>query len=112
MANGCAGSIIATVLIEGENHHLPGAAFVRSVVLIGWVLPGVVIGIIWKLILEESGSGFVSSLLAAIGFPNVPLLSASGPALFWVVVANIWRGTAFSMLMQYSGMKTIPGRAL
>ena len=102
------GLIIATVLIEGENHRLPGAAFVRSVVLIGWVLPGVVIGIIWKLILEESGSGFISSLLAAIGFPNVPLLSASGPALFWVIVANIWRGTAFSMLMQYSGMKTIP----
>ena len=103
------GLAIATVLVEGEKRQLPGAAFIRSVVLVGWVLPGVVIGIIWKLILDESGSGFITSVIGLFGFKNIPLLSAPTPALFWVIVANVWRGTAFSMLMQYSGMKTIPG---
>lgn len=41
------------------------------------------------------------------GLRDPTFLSAAGPALFWVVIANIWRGTAFSMLMQYSGMRTI-----
>ncbi|WP_201402921.1 carbohydrate ABC transporter permease [Kaistia sp. 32K] len=102
-----AGLLIATLLIEGEKRRLPGASFVRSVVLIGWVLPGVVIGIVWKLLLDETGSGILASVATAFGWTNVTFLSAAGPALFWVIVANIWRGTAFSMLMQYSGMKTI-----
>lgn len=102
------GLVIATLLIEGEKRRLPGASFVRSVVLIGWVLPGVVIGITWKLLLDETGSGILASVLNYVGITNITFLSAAGPALFWVIVANIWRGTAFSMLMQYSGMKTIP----
>ncbi len=103
-----AGLLIATLLIEGEKRQIPGASFVRSVVLIGWVLPGVVIGIVWKLLLDETGSGILASVATAFGWTNVTFLSAAGPALFWVIVANVWRGTAFSMLMQYSGMKTIP----
>jgi multiple sugar transport system permease protein len=102
------GLLIATLLIEGERRRLPGATFVRSVVLVGWVLPGVVIGIIWKLLLDETGSGILASIITAFGWRDVTFLSAAGPALFWVTVANVWRGTAFSMLMQYSGMKTIP----
>lgn len=102
------GLAVAALLIEGERLRLPGATFVRSVVLVGWVLPGVVIGIIWKLLLDETGSGILASTAAALGIRNVTFLSAAGPALFWVTLANIWRGTAFSMLMQYAGMKTIP----
>ncbi len=102
------GLLIATLLIAGERRGLPGSGLVRSVVLMGWVLPGVVIGIIWRLILDESGSGIMSYAWSVLGFGNVTFLSAAGPALFWVTLANIWRGTAFSMLMQYSGMKAIP----
>ena len=102
------GLAVAALLIEGERLRLPGATFVRSVVLVGWVLPGVVIGIIWKLLLDETGSGILAATATALGVRNVTFLSAAGPALFWVTVANIWRGTAFSMLMQYAGMKTIP----
>lgn len=43
-----------------------------------------------------------------IGVRNPVFVSAAGPALFWISVANIWRGTAFSMVMQYTGMKTVP----
>ena len=39
---------------------------------------------------------------------NPIFLSAPVPALVWVTIANIWRGTAFSMIMQYAGMKTVP----
>jgi multiple sugar transport system permease protein len=81
---------------------------VRAIVLVGWVLPGVVIGIIWKLLLDESGSGIFAYAASFVGMPNPAFLSAPTPALVWVTVANIWRGTAFSMIMQYAGMKTVP----
>jgi multiple sugar transport system permease protein len=35
-------------------------------------------------------------------------LSSSALALVSVIVANTWRGTAFSMLMQYAGLRRIP----
>jgi multiple sugar transport system permease protein len=102
------GFLIAVLLIAGERRRLPGAALVRSVVLIGWILPGVVVGIVWKLMLDESPSGILAYLLSLLDVRDPVFLSAAGPALFWVIVANVWRGTAFSMILQYAGMKTIP----
>jgi len=102
------GLLIAALLIAGERRGLPGAALVRSVVLIGWILPGIVVGIVWKLMLDESPSGILAYLLSLLGIRDPVFLSAAGPALFWVIIANVWRGTAFSMILQYAGMKTIP----
>jgi multiple sugar transport system permease protein len=102
------GLLIATLVCEGERRRLPGAAIVRAIVLVGWVLPGVVIGIIWKLLLDESGAGIMAYAVSLLGIRNPAFLSAPIPALFWVTIANIWRGTAFSMIMQYAGMKTVP----
>jgi multiple sugar transport system permease protein len=102
------GMLIAVLVCAGEQRRLPGAALVRAIVLVGWVLPGVVIGIIWKLLLDESGSGIFAYAASALGFHDAAFLSAPAPALAWVTVANIWRGTAFSMIMQYAGMKTVP----
>jgi multiple sugar transport system permease protein len=102
------GMLIAVLVCEGERRRLPGAAVVRAIVLVGWVLPGVVIGIIWKLLLDESGSGILSYAASMLGVREPAFLSAPVPALVWVTVANIWRGTAFSMILQYAGMKTVP----
>jgi multiple sugar transport system permease protein len=102
------GLMIAALVCAGERRRLPGAALVRAIVLVGWVLPGVVIGIVWKLLLDESGAGIMAYAASLLGMRNPPFLSAPAPALFWVTVANIWRGTAFSMIMQYAGMKTVP----
>ncbi len=102
------GLLIAALVCEGERRKLPGAAIVRAIVLVGWVLPGVVIGIIWKLLLDESGAGIMSYAALLIGVRDANFLSAPVPALVWVTIANIWRGTAFSMIMQYAGMKTVP----
>ena len=102
------GLLIAALVCAGERRRLPGAALVRAIVLVGWVLPGVVIGIVWKLLLDESGAGIMAYAASLLGARNPTFLSAPVPALFWVTVANIWRGTAFSMIMQYAGMKTVP----
>jgi multiple sugar transport system permease protein len=102
------GILIAALVCEGERRRLPGAATVRAIVLVGWVLPGVVIGIIWKLLLDESGAGILAYAASLLGAANPLFLSAPLPALLWVTIANIWRGTAFSMIMQYAGMKTVP----
>lgn len=52
-------------------------------------------------------SGILTSMLHAIGINNVTFLTSAGSALVCTIIANIWRGTAQSMILSYSGLKTI-----
>jgi multiple sugar transport system permease protein len=77
-------------------------------VVSAWVIPGVMIGVLWKILLVENRAGIVNYWLAQVGLGPAPLLSSGTLALVSVIVANTWRGTAFSMLMQYAGLRRIP----
>ncbi|AZK45634.1 MULTISPECIES: carbohydrate ABC transporter permease [Paenibacillus] len=101
------GLAIALAIVKGEELRLRGTVFVRVVTLLAWAIPGVIIGVIWKIFLNESESGILTSMLNAVGINNVTFLTAAGSALVCTIVANIWRGTAQSMILSYSGLKTI-----
>ncbi len=102
------GLIIAVAVNRARKRRLPGMVFMRSVVLSAWVMPGVVIGIVWSIVLNEAPYGLANLVLAAFGFGNVPWLSTPSLALMSIIVANVWRGTAFSMILQYAGLQSIP----
>jgi len=102
------GFLFAVLIDEGKKLKVPGTLLARSAVLIGWAMPGVVIGVIWKLLLDESKVGILSFLLSQIGIYNVAFLSIPGMALTWTIIANTWRGTAFSMTLQFAALQTVP----
>ena len=101
------GLLIALAVQRGTARRLPGTVFVRSVVLCSWVMPGVVIGILWQIVLNDGAYGLVNAVLLAFGLPAVSFLATPTLALVSVTLANIWRGTAFSMLLQYAGLQGI-----
>lgn len=100
----------AALLVNGaERRRLRGTVLTRTTVMTAWAVPGVVIGIIWSLLYTESSSGIVNHGLSLVGFSGeLPFLSDPTLALASVTVANIWRGTALSMVLCYAGLKTIP----
>lgn len=101
--------LIAAVLINrGVKYKLRGTMFVRGSVLVSWIIPGIVIGLIWKMILMEGRYGIANYLLSLIGSDPISFLSMSGPAMISIILANTWRGTAFSMIMQYAALQKIP----
>lgn len=102
------GLAIATAVSRAGRRGLPGAVAIRTVVLSAWVMPGVVIGIVWSIILNEAGYGMANSVLNALGQGSVAFLSDPQNALISIIVANVWRGTAFSMILQYAGLQGIP----
>ncbi|KLO24633.1 carbohydrate ABC transporter permease [Marinitoga sp. 1155] len=102
------GILIAALIDEGEKRNLKGTLILRTVVLIAWVIPGVIIGIIWKLFLTEANYGIFNYYLMLIFGHSFPFLSSQKLAIYSIIVANVWRGTAFSMIMQYGGIKQIP----
>ncbi len=101
---------IALLLNRGQERGLIGTTLTRTIVLSAWIIPGVAIGIIWKIILSGFPYGVANFMLQSAGLGKLPFLYSPFWALVSVTVANIWRGTAFSMLLQYSGLQQIPNQ--
>lgn len=102
------GQAIALLFDQGERRGLRGTVITRTVVLMGWIMPGVVVGIIWNMLLSSSPYGLVNYYLNLLGFERLPFLHSSTFSLVAIIIANTWRGTAFSMILQYAGLKQIP----
>ena len=102
------GMAIALLIDEAGRRGLRGTVITRTAVLTAWAIPGVVIGIIWSLLYQETTSGILNYGLSLLGFSGqVPFLSDPTIALASVIVANVWRGTAFSMILCYAGLQTV-----
>ena len=103
------GLAVALLVHGAERRGLRGTVLVRATVLAAWAVPGVVIGVIWSLLFDETGAGILNYGLSFVGFSGeLPFLSDPTLAMVSVIVANVWRGTALSMILCYAGLKTIP----
>lgn len=80
-------------------------SFVQSVVILAWIIPEVVVAYTWIAFLDKD-YGTLNSFLSFLGlrklnwFYEHPLLT--------IIVFNIWRGTAYSMLLFSAALETIP----
>jgi multiple sugar transport system permease protein len=101
------GFLIALAVDQGAKRGMRTSIVTRTAVLSAWVIPGVIIGIIWSILYEQSAGGILNYVLGSIGL-SVPFLTDPQVALASVTITNIWRGTAFSMILLYAGLQTLP----
>ncbi|MBB6450883.1 multiple sugar transport system permease protein [Geomicrobium halophilum] len=101
------GFVIALLIVRGEGLKLRGTVIVRTSVLVAWAIPGVVIGVIFTMLYDETSAGILNHFLSQMGIGPVTFLSDPTLALLSVTLANIWRGTAFSMILMYAGLQTV-----
>jgi multiple sugar transport system permease protein len=84
-------------------------AFSRGIiggsVLLAWVIPEIVAVYIWGSVLSFQ-SGSANQILLALGMERQRWLIDS--ALLAIIVVNVWRGTAFTMLLFSSALEAIP----
>lgn len=87
----------------------PGAATIRGLFLVSWVMPGLVVGAIWSWILSGD-FGVLNTILRSLGLIDGIVFWKSDPnySIWAVVIANIWLGTAFNMLLLAVGLAAIP----
>jgi multiple sugar transport system permease protein len=87
----------------------PGAATIRGLFLVSWVMPGLVVGAIWSWILAGD-FGVLNTILKALGLTEGTIFWKSDPnfSIWAVVIANIWLGLAFNMLLLSVGLAAIP----
>lgn len=108
------GSVTASYLIGlalalALNEPFFGRSLVRGLVLIPWVTPGVVVGLLF-LFIYNSESGVVNQVFNQLGIIDGPVawIGSSQTALASVMVANIWSQVPFYMLALLAGLSSLP----
>ncbi|MER5183792.1 sugar ABC transporter permease [Streptomyces sp. NPDC002896] len=89
------------------NRHFRLAATLRALFLIPWLLPLIVSASTWSWMLN-SESGVVNYALHVVGVSPVDWLTSPHWALTSVIIANIWIGIPFNLVILYSGLQNIP----
>jgi multiple sugar transport system permease protein len=90
------------------NRNLRGGTFLRSFLLIPYVVPAVVIALITKWIFNAD-YGIVSTWLQNLGlldYKQSPL-ALDGGAMAVLIVMNVWRSYPFPMLIYWAALKGI-----
>ncbi|WP_067485369.1 carbohydrate ABC transporter permease [Actinomadura hibisca] len=80
----------------------PLRRLVEGLVLLAWILPGSVIAFLWIALLDRDAG----TLNALLGTPGTAWLLDHPMAC--VVVFNVWRGTAFSMMLYGAALGNVP----
>lgn len=91
------------------NTPFPGNNLLRSLILLGWLMPTILSGSIFRWMLDGD-YGIVNYVLRSIGLmdENQYWLIDPGTALAGTIVANIWVGIPFNMLLLLAGLQAIP----
>ena len=101
------GLALALMMVRGERRGLRGMTALRTLVLAAWVVPGIANGLIWQMLFSEAPFGALNSALRMVGLAPVAWLSDPAMALVSAVIANLWQGTAFSMIVFYAALRGI-----
>ncbi|MDZ5078689.1 sugar ABC transporter permease [Nesterenkonia sp. HG001] len=83
------------------------SAILRALFLVPWLLPLIVSGSAWAWMLN-SDNGIVNSFLSIFGIGQVNWLTSPDTAMIGVLIANIWLGIPFNLVILYSGLQNIP----
>jgi multiple sugar transport system permease protein len=101
--------IIGFALALFFNRKFPGSYLMRSLILLGWMMPIVITGTLFKWMLSGD-SGVFNHLLLSIGIIEKPIswLIEENTALVGTIIANIWIGVPFNMIIILAGLQGLP----
>ena len=91
------------------SNRFPGRTIARSLVIVPWLVPLLVTGVIFRFMFQQEG-GAVNQVLVDIGLIHTPIdwLGSTSYALLTVTLANIWLGVPFFTLLLYSALQEVP----
>jgi multiple sugar transport system permease protein len=90
------------------SQNLRGRWIARSLALIPWAMPPVVVGIMWKLFFQPQ-AGILNETLRRTGLPgeNIDWLSSFSWALPAVIVVGVWAGMPQTTIALLAGLQSI-----
>lgn len=109
IANGVLQTVLALAAALILNQRFPGVRIARTWIILTWIVPTVIVVIIWRWLFSTSG-GMINPLLMEAGITARPIGFFNTPwtAFATLVFINSWRWFPFIALMLLASMARIP----
>lgn len=96
---------LTLALLVSRARH--GRVLYRTIFLLPVLIPGIVIGAIWKLMYHPD-FGIINQVVTAVGLPAQDWLGDTRLALASVIVVDVWHWTPFVFLLLLAAVETLP----
>jgi len=99
--------VIGVALALLLNRPLRGRSLYRALLILPWAMPQFITALTWRGLFNYE-YGAVNLILGRLGLPAVPWLTDATAAFSAAIVANIWLGFPFMMVVALGGLQSIP----
>lgn len=100
---------VIAILIAVMMDRLTRSSVVRGLLLLPWLMPNVVVALLWLWMLDNS-VGVVTSFLGTIGFgDDLQFFTSTSAVIPTIAAINTWKFMGYTALLMFAGLQTIPG---
>jgi multiple sugar transport system permease protein len=96
------GFIMALLVNEGGR----GTDFFRTTFMITMAMSDAVVGYAWYILMNDNG--ILNQFMSSLSLSPIMWLSQPNIAILSIVIANVWFGGSFAMIILETGLKSIP----
>lgn len=102
--------IVSMTLALILNTKIVGARFLRSIMMIPWVIPTVIAGLLWAWIYANPYGllQYLVSIFSGGKITGFGILNNQSTALWGIIIAALWKQIPLMALLLLSGMQSIP----
>ena len=88
-------------------HRLTRSVAVRGILVLPWLIPNVVLALLWMWMLDPN-LGIVNHYLNLVGIPSQGFLGDENQVIPTIAGINIWRNMGYTALLLFGGLVMIP----
>lgn len=96
------------------NSKIRGSRFLRSIMMIPWVVPTVISALVWMWIYQPQYGllKYVAQLLSGGGVSSFAILNDPNTAIWGIIIAALWKQIPLTTLLLLAGLQNVPGDML
>ena len=95
------------LLIAVACTRLRSSTMVRGFIILPWLLPNVLVGLLFLWLLDPL-LGIFNEFIFTLGGDRIPFLVSTQTAIGSIAGINIWRHVGYTSLLFFAGLQTIP----
>lgn len=90
------------------NQRLPFRRTVRSIAVLPWIVPSIVVALLFQQIFNGSPVGIANALVMSMGGQPRVWLAEPGTAMVVMIATQVWRGVPLTIIILLGGLQSIP----
>jgi multiple sugar transport system permease protein len=88
-------------------HRLTRSVVIRGILVLPWLIPNVVLALLWMWMLDPN-LGIVNHYLNAVGISSQDFIGSESQVIPTIAGINIWRNMGYTALLLFGGLVMIP----